>query len=253
MKSITHERRKQQSDYLDQHYDRRGHHFSSVLADSALLERFYYDLRYISYIKEARIPFKTDPSLNKVEVDESDANSLKFLLLYKPLHLFLGGNRIILPDEEKDYAGLPTLAYSKALKEIIPEKDWYQTGEVSRFLISKERSQICFEHLKKFDDSLTLRKIEEQKLITLMLTCSQACQKKNLNILIFSLEKALIKLLQKNDILLIPTNEDIEYHGNVQTAVLYFDRALEHIKKCNPALLDFYLSQPSSNSQSEFY
>lgn len=250
-KKITIERRKNNTNYGEDHYDRREHYFSSILADSALLERFYYELRYISYIQESRIPFETHPILNKMEVDEHDTHSLKFLLLYKPLHLFLGGNRMILPDEKKEYVGLPSLQFSKELKRLIPEKDWGEIGEISRFLISKERTQIYMQHLKSCNDKINLRKIEEQKLITLLLGCFQAGLHKKLKICIFSLEKSLIRLLQRLAIPLVLTNEELQYHGEAQVAMLYCDKVIEDLKKVNPKLLDFYLSHSLSEGETQ--
>jgi len=248
MESVRIERRKSNLNYAETHYDRRGRLFKAVLANSSLLESFFYELRFAAYIEENRIPLEGEPIINKLETDEYDQRSLKFLIYYKPLHLFLGGNRIILPDVSLPYAGLPTLERSQALQQIISPEEWVRTGEVSRFLISKARALISMQHIKTQNTKKEFKDIQEEKIITLFLTCSQACKEMGLNTLIFSLEKPLIRIIQKNDILITLTNEDIEHHGRRQTGTLNYEDARAYLADRNPALLEYYLSQPVSRN-----
>jgi len=191
-------------------YDRRGHLFEVIEADTPLLEKFFYELRHLVYVVERRVDYDKDRALNHMEMDEYDDHAMKFLICYKPLHLFLGGCRIILAKKSLPHFGLPTVGLAKSLGDHLSKKQLLKTGEVSRFLFADDRTRLCLEHMQKTEqDRCDIKGLVEQKILTLMSCCMAAYLAHGLDYLIFSLQPSLIRMVQSKGVPLTLIDEEV--------------------------------------------
>lgn len=253
MHSIFQDRRsKDDNEYKKNHHERRERFFYHILVNCNFLEKIFYELRYISYIQEQRIPFGSPNIINKIEVDTEDSHSVESLVLYKPLQCFIGGSRVILPNLELPYAGLPTINQSSKLKEMFSEEDLKTTAEISRFIISKERVKSCLKHHASKINSMNIHDFMKQKIETLISSCFYICYQYKLKKLVLSLEKPLMRLLQQQEISIELINESIDYHGEVEIALIDFENLVHVLKKNNSKLLETYLQMPYNVDSSNF-
>lgn len=239
MKGITKDRRKNKVDSINSLVDRRQNPFTIIPANSRLLKKIYYELRHTCYITENRVSFEDEVTLDKIETDQYDRHSKQFLLFYKPLHLFIGGLRIIIPNTKLPFLDLPTVAKSQKIKNIIPKEDRDLSAEVSRFFISKERSKICMTHIRQ-ETPTDLKTILNHKFMTLMSPCFNILTDYNLKYFIFSMERSLIKILQQHKLNVIDLSETIRHHGEVKIAYLNLREAKNLLTEKNPTLLQFF-------------
>jgi N-acyl amino acid synthase of PEP-CTERM/exosortase system len=224
-------------------YDRRGHLFQVIEADMPLLEKFFYELRHLVYVVERRVDYDKDRALNHMEMDQYDAHAMKFLICYRPLHLFLGGCRIILAKELLPDFGLPTVGLAKSLGASLSKEQLLKIGEVSRFLFADDRSQICLEHMQKTErDWFDIKRLHEQKILTLMSCCMAAYLAHDLHYLIFSVYPSLLRMLQSKGIPLTVLKEELEYFGKNKVAILDCQRTLKNLEKENPFFFEFLMS-----------
>ncbi|MBA4750577.1 MAG: hypothetical protein H2057_08200 [Alphaproteobacteria bacterium] len=224
-------------------YDRRAHLFEVIEANTPLLEKFFYELRHLVYVVERRVDYDKERALNHIEVDQYDAHSMKFLICYKPLRLFLGGCRIILAKEGSPDFGLPTAALAKSLGDYLSKEKLLKTGEVSRFLFADDRTQICLEHMQKTKgDWCDIKGLNDQKILTLLSCCMAAYIAHDLHYLIFSVYPSLLRVLQSKGIPLTILGEEVEYFGKNKVAILDCQKTLKNLERENPFFFEFLMS-----------
>ena len=173
------------TDYFDSY-------FEIVPADTDELLEEVLKLRYQVYCVENPLA-NGKPGANAKECDVYDRHSVHSLIRHKATNLFLASVRIILPDPVDVQQKFPMEIFSGELfynKDIAKENSYRKSlGEVSRFLVSKER-----ERQAKMSPSLPNEKGGVQFLPRIQdgLRCY---------LLVFGLIAALIRMTTRNNIL----------------------------------------------------
>ena len=114
------DRRKQKNHrFTCEHYERRNYPYELVHVDTPYLFNIFAKLRHQVYIEEERIPpaeiSTIKSTISNLEIDEHDEHSDHYLLIFRPLDLYIGGIRLILPDRTKPLGGIRPLQLSKQL------------------------------------------------------------------------------------------------------------------------------------------
>lgn len=228
-------RNKVQTDYTQTRYERRNDGYTVIPANTPELVNIFYQLRYIVYNQE-RPELKHNAQVDLAEKDEFDDNARHFLLLYKPLHMVVGGARLIIPDKDKENFGLQTLGFENS-----PFKDgspWPmdKMGEISRFLISKERMTV----VRKYQIQAQQSSDHAVPYLHLLGHLSQACHQNALDGMFFLTTPSLLKMLNRFDFPLKKWKDPIEYHGLRQATYVVLDEALEELQQRNTKVYNFF-------------
>lgn len=130
-------------DYLENHFDRRNDPYLTLIPTTNELLDIYYRLRHEVYCEERKFIEKQENFLEKVK---SDDYAIPILLYHRGLNMFIGAIRVILPQADLPYNGLPAIEL-----ETSPFHDCYltqtlpfpadKTAEISRIVISKKRME----------------------------------------------------------------------------------------------------------------
>ena len=229
---------KNDSSYHLEHWDKRNDHYELVRVDTPHLLKIFGKLRHEVYIEEERMPVKElstiVSSIDNIELDEYDDFSEHFLLNFKPLDLFIGGVRLILPDASKPLFGIRPLQLSKDLLKAIGEENASKTFEISRILISKERLRIAQNKLKAMK-----RPTQILPIMHLFKPIYWAYKEKKLLYAAIISKKSLIKRLKAEGLHTISIGSEIQYNGSIQPSFLNLNSEYKRLLLENPMLLEF--------------
>jgi len=138
-----------QTQFLLENYERRGEVYETVICDSPTLDRIFAHLRY-KVLCEEHPEFCQDHNVDLTETDAYDNRSVKFLLIFKPLQMVVGGARIIMPDHNTDFHGLPCIEHEQSYFHTHLPFDINQSAEISRFILSRHRLKVARDYMKNY-------------------------------------------------------------------------------------------------------
>jgi len=193
-------------------------HFDVVRCDTPDLVREAQKLRYQVYCVETGFE---DPEENPggLETDAADEHSLHSLLIHKPTGAVAGAVRLILPDLEREYRGLPAIELSPALQEAsYGSLPIMQTAEISRFSISKQFRRRVGDGLYPEASSPDLSSVNDPRVIPsitfgLMRAVVSMTREAGMSHVVAVVEPTLIRLLARFGIRFERTGERVDYHG----------------------------------------
>lgn len=236
---IQEQRVHKNSDFLNDHYDRRNDPFEIVIVDNIHLLKVFGKLRHQVYIEEERISpddiSNINSSLQKIELDEHDDHSLHYLLYFRPLDMPVGGLRLLMPNPNLPFFGIRPLELSPDLLNAISPNNIPKSFEVSRFIFSKDRFKIVKDYLSKAN----IQPQGPEALLHLFKPIYNVYQMHGLTFATFICKKSLIRLLEHVGINVQAAGQEIQYNGSVQPAFINIKESIETIKEDNMKLYNF--------------
>lgn len=225
----------QENDYTIDHYERRADNYFTIKATTPDLNKIFYQLRHIVYCEE-HPEFNEHQHIDKEESDQFDAHSINYLLFYKPLHMVVGGVRLILPMDNENGCGLPSvqLENSPFLKDF--PYDLGKMGELSRFLISKQRMELVNKH-QEIPNKFPLYSLPALHLIRCVF---EECSAYKFDGFIATLTPMLIRGAKQHGVNLWEHGEPVKYHGTRQGAYLLIKESLDWMKQNNIKNYQFF-------------
>lgn len=228
--------------YTQDRYERRGDDYLIISATTAELRKIFNQIRYLSYCEE-HPEFEQNHNIDKTESDEHEGHSIYFLLMYKPLQMFVGGTRVILPIPDDEWCGLPAVQYNNSpFQENFPHK-LTKMAEVSRFIILKNRMKI----VRGSQTDVVDMSFFAEPFRHLVGCVFKVCKEYSLDGFIAILEEFLFKRSNKLfGVGLTKHGDPIEHHGIRQGGYLLIDDLLEKLKQIEPKnyhLLMDYMSR----------
>lgn len=225
-------------DYCENKYERRGNLYSTIKVDSISLSRIFHELRYSVYCEE-HPEFDLKHKIDNTEYDTYDDNSSAFLLLYRPLHMFLGGVRLIYPKQDEPIAKLP---FIHAIDNNIAEKildNIDRCAEISRFLISNKR--LHFLHKKCDFDQKFINRHYGSHIIHIFKEIFIEAYLNKIEYIYAILPKSFMHISNKEGLNWIPIGPEITHHGAKRfPAYVKTDSILDDFKKTNLKNYNFY-------------
>lgn len=222
------DRRVQKNGFTDDHYERRQDDYMTIPANTPELKKIFFQLRYIAYCEE-HPEFKETHNLDMTETDDFDLHSEHHLLMYKPLHMFVGGARMVLPQPNKAFFGLPSVALENSPFQKDFPHDLSQMVELSRFLISRNRMKMI-RSLQKEEESHEYPTFALSSM-HLILPAFRICQQSQYIGLIATLEPSLIRMTRMFMGMWTPHGSIIDYHGKRQPSYMIINDYLKHAKE----------------------
>ncbi len=240
---MTSDRRKEKNDsFIKGHYERRNDPYALIHVDSPHLFHIFGRLRHQVYIEEGRIPRKEistiKSSISNIEVDEHDEHSEHYLLVFRPLDLYVGGIRLIFPDPTKEFGGIRPLQLSKKLLMAIGEENINKTFEISRLLISKNRFKLVKNVL--LDMGYEENEAHPSPILHLLKPVLLAYLSDGLRYGSLISKKGLLKIINSFGITPITIEEKIQYNGIVYPSFIDIEQQINKLKTRNPKILDFF-------------
>lgn len=202
-------------EYLQSHFERRNSIYELIPANTPELKKIFYEIRYLVYCTEYGF-IKKNP-YTKVETDKYDEASSAFLLFYTPLHMAIGGIRLVLPDLSKENFGLPILDAENSPFLKVFNHDISKFAEISRFLLSKTRLDLITKHEGHQHDY----PLYPSPLHYITRSMFVVCQKHELDGFIAAMSPLFIRLARRMGLILNLVGEPFEYYG-LQRQCVYF-------------------------------
>ncbi len=224
-------------EFIESHYERRGSPYEAILCDSPSLEKQFAQLRYKVFCEE-HPEYQQEHNIDQTETDEFDGQSVQVLLLFRPLQMVIGGVRVIIPDPEKTGMGLPCLIHPDSPFKDSRPFDIVRTGEISRFMISRERFKLVREYCSGMPD------LEIEKYPTPVMYLIKQLYDiglfYNLNGYCALLEPALIRIVNSVGIKFEKHGDPVDWHGKRHAVHANIDEQLELLKNDNTKARNFF-------------
>ncbi len=229
--------------FLRNNFDRRDSPFETILCESDSLDKQFSQLRYKVFCEE-HPEYNQSYNIDQTETDEFDSRSISVLLLFKPLQMIIGGMRVIVPDANKEGVGLPCLIHPDSPFRLNPPFDPIRTGEISRFMVSRERVKIIRDYAKNnlgldldkypsFVMFLSKRLCDISKLYGLDGYCAM-------------LSPGLLRIINSSGIRFSLYGEPVEWHGQRQTVYLNVQEQLTLLQTENIKIRNFLIDNYNS-------
>jgi N-acyl amino acid synthase of PEP-CTERM/exosortase system len=222
---------------LLEHYKR---YFEVLSADTPELREEAHRLRYLVYCLEHQFERKEDFPEHR-EQDEYDSHSVQALLRHKPTRQFMGTIRLILPATTKEGCGLPAariLAEQDIdLFSILPAG---RTAEISRFAVAKTfRRRLTdnrYPDEREGDDRdvAIQRRIAPVITLGLIMGALKIGLENGMTHACAVVEPALLRLISRNGMEMMPIGRPVEYHGLRQPCFLSGKDFLHSLAKNRP-------------------
>jgi len=231
------------TDYFNQH-------FEIVPADTDDLIEEVLKLRYQVYCIENPLADRTSHTDCK-EHDSYDAWSVHHLIRHKLTGVFVASVRLILPNPNNlnDRFPMEIFCGGSFYKEAVYPKQFHRKllAEVSRFLVSKERSQLIRKISSEYNDRPVQELTYQRKdglfcyllLFGLFAAVVRMTVQKNISYWYVGVEPAFHRLLKKFGIDFSPIGPSYEYHGQRFPCLGSTASILSMIQKYRPDLWNF--------------
>lgn len=236
---LEEDRRKNTKDhedtYLASHFERRMDQYRVLPVTTPELMKIFLKMRHQIFCDE-HPEYEMVSSLNSLESDQYDEHAVHFLVYYEPLHLIVGGMRVILPVEGTLWLGMPSLeAEGSYFQEGFPH-DLSKFCEISRFLLVKERMKIVRTHQADKDTLDNYPDVFRHMVRTVFAVCRQ----KGLMGFLATLEESLFRRGKYFfGMSLTKYGEPFEYHGKRQGGYVVIEDALNDLKEMDARIYNF--------------
>lgn len=233
-KTNQNRRKESTSDYTKDHFERRQDDYQMIPATTPELKKIFNQIRYIVFC-ENHAEFNVPHNIDKTEEDIYDSHALHFLLLYKPLHMFIGGTRIILPMPHEDGCGLPSVQIDHSPFQQQRLFDLTKMAELSRLMIAKDRMKLIKMHCSHdVHDPAYVHPVHH------MIRCVfNTCYNYNLIGFIAALEEPLFRLAKAFQLPITKYGNPIHHFGVRQPGYLLIEPYLKQLKELNPRFHNF--------------
>ncbi len=225
-------------EFLESHYERRGSPYEVILCDSPMLDKQFSQLRYKVFCEE-HPEYQQEYNIDQTETDEFDQQSLRVLLIFRPLQMIIGGMRVIVPDANKNGMGLPCLIHPESPFQISTPFQTESTGEISRFMISRERFKLVRDYYLKVSNS-TLEEYPTP-IMYLIKQLFDIGVLYNLNGYCAMLEPALIRIVNSVGINFKQYGTPVDCHGKRHVVYVNRDEQLELLRHNNLKARNFFI------------
>ncbi|MBA4118110.1 MAG: hypothetical protein C0514_04355 [Candidatus Puniceispirillum sp.] len=234
--------------YLSNHFERRRDPFRVIEAKTWELRKIFAHIRHQVFCEE-HPEFYLTKYIDHFERDEHDAHAVHFLVIYEPLHMFIGGARVILPDHSRLGFGLPSLlAQDSQFLNNFPH-DLSGFCELSRFNLVKDRMKIVRDHQLQGGASLDHPDVFRHLVRAVISTCIDH----NLDGFLASLEEPLFRRSKQFfGVTLKKQGAPIEFHGKRQGGFIRIEDALKEVKEIDARIYHFFLEH-HKNKRMEKY
>ena len=225
----------QDAQYLDAHFERRMDQYKVILANTSELLKIFLRMRHQVFCEE-HPEYEESQRLNLLEQDEHDHHSLHFLVMYEPLHMIVGGTRVILPRAKLPWNGLPSVeAEGSYFREGFPY-DLSRFCEISRFLLVRERMKLVRAHQGESRDQDNYPDVFRHMVRTVF----SVCKEMSLTGFVGTLEESLFRRSKIFfGISMTKFGEPFEYHGKRQGGYIILEDALEEFRKFDMRVYHF--------------
>lgn len=225
--------------YTETHFERRDEPFELIDVETPYLLKKFGKLRHQVYLEENRLSKEKftsiQSSVDEIELDEYDDHSKHYLLNFRPLDLFVGGIRLIMPDNKKQFCGVRPFQLCPELEKKIGCENICNSFEISRLLLSKERLKLATDYLKNNNKSL-----KTSPLLHLFKPVYTAYAQENLRFATLITGKGILKILSQVGFSPITVGPEIEYNGIVQPAYIDLENEYKKFSLKDQKLLDFF-------------
>ncbi len=193
-------------------------------------------IRYQVYCTETGfLPKSENPG--GLETDIHDIHSEQALLVHRQTGASAGTVRVVLPDMQQPFGGLPARLASTALQELGSQMPIETTGEISRLSISKLFRKRVGDHLypqvqgiPDMDESQRFKRIIPHITLGLMQAVFVMTQKHKLTHLCAVVDPILLRVLRRLGLHFKSVGEPIEFHGKRQPIYCNLDEMLRRTR-----------------------
>lgn len=207
--------------------------FQIRLVDSADLQREARRLRYQVYCVENAFE---PPNEAEVEQDRFDERAPHALLFHRKTSVPVGTVRLVLPDAGDRGDLLPIYAVCRPdilAKAALPANE---TGEISRFSISKERLHQALGHHRGYVGGEDTRQILTFACLGLITAVRQIAHTHGITHLAAIMRPALLRRLRTLGLSFVELNERVFHHGVRVPCYTKLDRLEAHLQRNRPDL-----------------
>lgn len=196
------------------HYDPD---FGYRIARTAEENHAAWRLRYRVYCEETGFLPKEE-NLNGFEFDEHDGHARQSLLIHRETGLLAGTVRLILPNPNQPYWGLPARQHSSALQalpnHVMPHAT---TAEISRFSVDpmfrRRRTDGLYPEQVSLDRSFDPRQALSKMMLGLVVSLVDMSIEAGVTHVCAIIDPALLRLLRRLGVVFNHVGAPIEFHG----------------------------------------